>query len=99
MTIAELIRAIDSYKRMYRAKEKQLAAFDYILADAVGRSVSRIYSSSAKMPKLYEIYPSLFDTEEIQEQEQIRRDNVSVLRFKQFANAFNNKKGAAAINE
>lgn len=91
MTIAELIRAVDSYKRRYRTQERQQAAFDYLLADAVGRSVSRIYSSSARMPKLYELYPALFDSEEIQEQEQTRRDELSVLRFKQYAQAHNNK--------
>lgn len=91
MTLAELIRAIDSYKRRYKAQERQQAAFDYILADAVGRSVSRIYSSSARMPKLYELYPSLFDSEEVQEQEQARRDELTVLRFKQFAQAHNSK--------
>lgn len=100
MTIAELMRAVDSYKRQYRARERQQAAFDYILADAMGRSVARIYSSSARMPKLYELYPALFDSEEIQEQEQARRDALSVLRFKQYAQAHNNKiKGAQNKDE
>ena len=97
MTIAELIRAIDSYNRRYRIHERQKAAFDYLLADAIGRSVARIYSSSNKMPKLYELYPALFNSEEIKEQEQARRDELSVLRFKQFAQAHNDKfKGAAS---
>ena len=100
MTIAELIRAIDSYKRCYKAQERQQAAFDYILADAVGRSVARLYSSSARMPKLYELYPSLFDGEEAQEHEQAKRDELSAIRFRQFAQAHNNKiKGAAIENE
>lgn len=98
MTIAELIRAVDSYKRRYRTQERQRAAFDYLLADAVGRSVARIYSSSARMPKLYEMYPSLFESEEIQEQEQARRDEISALRFKQFAQAFNKRKGGNVKN-
>ena len=91
MTIAELIRAIDSYKRRYRTQERQQAAFDYILADAMGRSVARLYSSSAHMPKLYELYPALFESEEIQAQEQARRDELSALRFKQYAQAHNSK--------
>lgn len=100
MTIAELMRAIDSYNRRYRTAERQQAAFDYILADAIGKSVSRIYSSSAKMPKLYELYPALFASDEIQEQEQAKKDELSVLRFKQFAQAHNNRyKGAATKNE
>lgn len=100
MTIAELIRAIDSYKRRYRAQERQQAAFDYILADATGRSVSRIYSSSARMPKLYELYTALFDSEEIQEQEQAKQVELSILRLKQYTQAHNNKiKGAAKKDE
>ena len=91
MTLAEAIRAIESYNRRYKAAERQQAAFDYILADAIGKSVSRIYSSSATMPKLYELYPSLFASEEIQAQEQAKRDELSALRFKQFAQAHNKK--------
>ena len=100
MSLAEVIRAVESYNRRYKAAERQQAAFDYILADAVGKSISRIYSSSAKMPKLYELYPALFDSEEIQEQEQAKRDELSVLRFKQFAQAHNKRiKGAADKDE
>ena len=100
MTLAEVIRAIDSYNRRNKAAEREQAAFDYILADAIGKSISRIYSSSAKMPKLYELYPALFDSEDIEDQEQAKRDELSVLRFKQFAQAHNDKyKGAAIKNE
>lgn len=100
MSIAELMRAISSYNRRYKAAERQQAAFDYILADAVGKSVSRIYSSSATMPKIYELYPSLFASDEIQAQEQARKDELSVLRFKQFAQAHNKKyEGASIKNE
>lgn len=100
MTLAEVIRAVESYNRRHKAAERQQAAFDYILADAVGKSISRIYSSSAKMPKLYELYPALFDSEEIQAQEQAKRDELSVLRFKQYAQAHNKRiKGAAEKDE
>lgn len=99
MTLAEVIRAIESYNRRYKAAERQQAAFDYILADAIGKSISRIYSSSAKMPKLYELYPALFASEEIEEQEQAKRDELSVLRFKQFAQAHNNKLKGASNND
>lgn len=99
MSIAELMRAIESYNRRYRVAERQQAAFDYILADAIGKSVGRIYSSSATMPQLYELYPSLFNGEEIQAQEQAKRDELSVLRFKQFAQAHNDKLKGAAIKD
>lgn len=91
MTIAELIRAIESKKRIEKEKAKEQAAFNYILADLIGHSISRIYSSSATMPKLEEAYSDLFDSAEIEEIHQEKKDELSVLRFKQFALNFNKK--------
>lgn len=99
MTLAELIRLVESKKRVMIIEAKDKAKFDYILADLVGRSVARLYSSSHKMPTLAEAYPSLFDSEEIQEQAQARRDELSALRFKQFAQTFNDKFGGANKRE
>ena len=91
MTLAELIRAIESKKRVEKEKAKEKASFDYILADMIGRSVSRIYSSAATLPTLAEVYPTLFDSEEIEEKKQAQKDELSALRFKQFANSFNKR--------
>lgn len=91
MTLAELIRAIESKRRGIVAEAKQKAINDYVLADLIGRSISRVYSSSNTMPSIDKIYPSLFDSEEQQELQQQRKDELSALRFKQFANAFNSK--------
>ena len=91
MTLAELERAIKSKKRVKRIHDQEKATYHYILADLIGKSVSRIYSSSAKMPELSEAYPSLFDSREIQEQQQKKKDELSALRFKLFVNAHNNK--------
>lgn len=91
MTLAEFDRAVESKRRVDKAQAQQQAIFDYKLADLIGRSIGRLYSSSTKLPELAEAYPSLFNTEEYQEQKQIRQDNISALRFRQFAN-FHNKK-------
>ena len=91
MTLAEAIRAVESRKRVLKAEAQQKASFDYILADLIGRSISRIHSSSNKMPPLYSVYPSLFDAELLEEQQQQKKDELSAMRFKQFAAAFNNK--------
>lgn len=91
MTIAELIRAIESKKRQQTQAAKEKAAFDYIHADLIGRSVSRIYSSSAHLPKINEVYPSLFDGAEIEAQRQEKQAELSALRFKAFAQAYNSK--------
>lgn len=91
MTIAELERAIDSKKRLYISQSKEKAAFDYTLAELIGRSVARIYSSTTKMPDISEVYPTLFDSKEIQEQKAQKKAELSALRFKQFATSFNSK--------
>ena len=87
MTFAEINRAIASKQR----QEKRQASFDYILADLIGRSVSRIYNSTNKMPALYEAYPSLFDKEAEEEKIQEQKDEVSAIRFRQFARSYNEK--------
>jgi hypothetical protein len=92
MTLAELERAIESKKRVKKREEQERASFDYVLADLIGRSISRIYSSSAKMPELSEAYPTLFDSEEIQEKKQVKKDELSAMRFRKFAQAYNKNK-------
>jgi hypothetical protein len=91
MTFAELNRAFESKKRLNKIQEQKQASFDYILADLIGKSVARVYNSANKLPKLNEAYPSLFDDKEIKEKEQERKNNLSALRFKQFALAHNTK--------
>lgn len=91
MTLGELERAFDSKRRIQLREAQERASFDYALAELIGRSVNRIYSSSATMPEIYEVYPTLFDSKEAQEQKQAKIAELSALRFKQFAN-FHNKK-------
>lgn len=91
MTIAELERAVNSKKRLLRLQQQERASFDYILADLIGRSVSRIYDSSNTFPQIHEAYPALFDSVEAEEKQQEKKDELSALRFRQFANSFNKK--------
>ncbi len=91
MTFQELDRAIASKKRIEKAMIMERASFDYILADLIGRSISRIYSSSNKMPDISEVYPTLFDNEEIQKQKAKKQAELSVARFKQFADLHNRR--------
>ena len=94
MTIGEINRAIDSSVRRQKMKAQERASYDYILANLIGRSISRIYSSSARMPAISEAYPTLFDSE------QEKQAELSAIRFKQFASSYNKKfKGVANKNE
>lgn len=91
MTFAELDRYIQSQNRRKKAEAQERATFDYLLADLMGRSVARIYSSSNTMPDISEVYPTIFDSQQIKEQKQVKKDELSILRFKQFANFHNNR--------
>lgn len=91
MTIAELTRAIESKNRRTKLEAQEKASNDYILADLIGRSIARIYNSSNHYPDISEVYPTLFDSEEIRQAKQEKRNELSALRFKLFAESFNNK--------
>ena len=99
MTIAELNRAINSYNRRKKASAQEKASMDYLLADLIGRSVARVFNSSNRMPEISEVYPTLFDSEEIAEQRRAKQAELSALRFKHFAQAYNSrfKKEAAKV--
>ena len=91
MTLAEVNRAIESKQRVQKKEQQEKASFDYILADLIGRSVARIYSKSNKLPSIEEVYTSVFDAKEIQERKKAKSAELSALRFKQFAQAYNKK--------
>lgn len=101
MTLAEINRYIKSRNRMHKTEMKERASMDWLLADLIGRSVSRIYSSSAKMPDIMEAYPEIFkdDIEAIQEERERKQAELSALRFKQFAQSFNKRFEEVAENK
>ena len=91
MTLAELTRLMDSKRRIQKEKAQERASFDYILADLIGRSVARVYNSANTMPAISEAYPTLFDSEQIREQQAQKQAELSAIRFRQFAQAHNKK--------
>lgn len=101
MTLAEVERDIKSRKKMQQIEDQKRASYDYILADLIGRSIGRLYSSSNHYPDISEVYPSLFDSKEIQEIKQQQKYELSALRFKHFAQSYNDriKKEVAKDNE
>lgn len=101
MTMAELQRALASRKRVMIQEARQKANYDYILADLIGRSIGRIYSSSTKLPDISTVYPSLFDSMEVEEARAAQKAELTALRFKQFADSYNKKflGGGKEVNE
>lgn len=96
MTIAELERSIASKKRVRKLEAQEKASYDYLLAELIGRSIARIYSSSARFPAISEVYPTLFDNLEMEEKKKEKQMEASAIRFKQFAQSYNQRfKGVA----
>lgn len=89
MSIGEVARRVKSYERTYRRKLKDKASFDWILGNLIGISVGRCLSSDDTYPELYEVYPTIFDNNEIEELKQKEQDERSVANFLAFATAHN----------
>lgn len=91
MTIGELDRLIKSKQRQDKNRAKERAVLDYTLAVLVGRAMSA--DEQHPFPELYDAYPGVF-AEEIEANQkalQEQHDNLSALRFIQFAESFNQK--------
>lgn len=97
MTIAEISRYINSYNRQYKYKQKQDAINIYLLADLVGASVGRLYKG--KFPRIQEVFPSLFEEDQLDEEYQKKKDEISAQRFLQFAEAFNKNFSGGVVND
>ena len=89
MSISELTRQVESYKRVEKKRLQEKATYDYIQAHLIGLYIGRVYSSSINIPSLEESYKGLFDDEEIQEQKKKHLEELSIIRFKQFTQQFN----------
>lgn len=92
MTIGELGRAVRSAQRIRKMQAREKASFDYTLAQVIGRACGMAFGTvKSDFPDISGVYPTLFDSEEIKRKKQEKQAELSALRFKQFAEAFNQK--------
>jgi hypothetical protein len=100
MTFAELDRVVESHNRKAKREAQERASFDYIHAVLIGKAFAKCMSSSADFPDLYEAYSHVFDKAQPEER-QNKQDELSAIRFMQFAKSHNEKlkKGVAKNNE
>jgi hypothetical protein len=92
MTFAEIHREVESKVRIQKQQAQDKATYDYILAQLITKGVSKVLGDKSNYPSIEEAYPGLFD-DVIAEQKakvQEQKMNLSALRFKQFANSYNN---------
>jgi hypothetical protein len=91
MTPAEVNRAIQSKIKLRKIEAQERASYDYTQASLIVKGISILLGSKQSFPTIQEVYPSMFD-ELIKEQEEKTFKNkmdLSVLRFKQFAQSYN----------
>lgn len=94
MSLSEFLRCIESKRRAERLRLQERAYMDWRLANLVALSVSRLYSASATYPDCEDYYSALFDDEQkkiVEEKKWERKQELSVLRFKQFADSYNKR--------
>lgn len=103
MTLSELNRYVESYNRRKKQEAREKAAFDYIQAGLIARNISSYFGNRSGIPSIEEVYSYLFididDMEQKQQEKQKAINELSALRFKQFANSFNKRFKEANINE
>lgn len=93
MTPGEVIRYAESRTRVRKLEAQEKASFDYILANLIVKGVGLTLGSKGSFPSIEEAYPTLFQEEvkEVEERNRELKNNLSALRFKQFAQSYNNK--------
>lgn len=92
MTVGEVIRHINSVNRISVLEAKERATFDYILASLITKGVSISMGAKDSFPQIQDVYTELFkdDIEEQEAERQKKQAELSALRFKQFAQSYNN---------
>ena len=89
---------MESYNRVRKTQAREKATYDYTLAQIIGRACGMAFGTvKSEFPDISGVYPTLFDSAEIKQRKQEKQAELSALRFKQFAEAFNqkfNKEGA-----
>ncbi len=92
MTLAELERYAESFKRVQKREAQEKAFADYRLADLIGYSMARLYSKTAKYPEIYDVYPAIFDKDAILEAKTKNHLKKTDEWLRNFAETFNKTK-------
>lgn len=93
MTPAEVSRAIKSRNRIIKLEAREKAAYDYVQAQLIIKGVAICLGDKSAFPTKEEAYPGMFDDPNQKQKKVIqeRKDELSALRFRQFAQSYNNK--------
>ena len=79
---------------------KEQASSNYIQALLIGRVLLAAFDNNVSVPKIHELYPSLFQENKVDEDTLAeQQDLLSALRFEQFAQSFNERYYKEESNE
>lgn len=92
MTLAEISREVKSKERIRKIEMQERASYDYIQAGLIGKYISVILDGKGSIPAIEEAYPGVFDDliKQQQEERERKKAELSALRFRQFAQSYNN---------
>ena len=85
MTLREVIRAVEAKQKVEKLELKQRAIFDYKHAQLISIGFAN------KLPEIWDMYPTLFNSEEEKQKREQKQAELSVLRFINFAESHNKK--------
>lgn len=93
MTPGEVGRAVESKNRIARREAQERAGYDYVLAQLIVKGMSITLGSHSTYPTIQEAYPGVFDDIIAEQEEKIQKQKaeLSALRFRQFAQSYNEK--------
>ena len=93
MTPGEVVRLVQSRARVRRLEAQEKASYDYILANLIIKGIGMTLGSKESFPTLEQAYPGIFDdlAEKRNEEIQKKKMDLSTLRFRQFAQSYNDK--------
>jgi hypothetical protein len=93
MTLREIENYVKSKQRVRRLENQEKATYDYIQATLIIKGVGLVLGSKEEFPTVEQAYPGVFEdlVEKKQDELQEKKDELSALRFRQFAQSYNNK--------
>ncbi len=91
MTLREIERAVVSKVRVRKLEAQERATYEYIQASLIIKGVGLALGSKEEFPTVEQAYPGIFDDLAQQKQDELKqkKDELSALRFKQFAQSYN----------
>jgi len=93
MTYGEIVMTIEAFKENERLRIREIAGFNYQLANLIGLSVARIMDKDAEYPTIQKAFPNIFN--ELADREEPQEEDWQVTKAKmlQYAEAVNRERG------